>query len=204
MKIAKWICRYAFFGLLLALCVLWCLQCQKTVNQLNAQINSVEYIDMVLENQDKALALENEVLQFQGYQKTGILIGCVVLGLLLLLIMWNIFGNRISGKIKALFRKKEKVEVPEAVPAVQVEEANIPQAAAAPVETDVETSAEEQPADMTEELPAENVQTADVAEEQPVLPAEAEETPAGVTCPNCGQYYPGAPAFCTNCGAKLS
>ncbi len=110
MKVTKWICRYGFFAVLLALAVLWCVKCQITIDQLEAKLNSPEYIDMVVDHFEEAVALKEEAEVFRGHRLKGF-IGCGAIGgLLVLLILWHIFGDKLVSKVKALFAPKPKKE----------------------------------------------------------------------------------------------
>ncbi len=95
----KWLCRYLILGLLLALAVLWCLKCQKTIDQLQATINSPAYIDIVVDRFDEAVALQQEVAVFRGHQGKGFIACGVIGGLMVLLMLWQIFdGRRLKKK----------------------------------------------------------------------------------------------------------
>ncbi len=117
MKTIKWICRYLFFAVLLALAVLWCLKCQETIDQLEELRESPAYIDMVIERFDEAVAVQQKIKTFRGHQTKGIIAGAVTGVALLALVAWHIFGGKISKKVKArLGKRTPKVKAPRPVP----------------------------------------------------------------------------------------
>ncbi len=103
MRVLKWIVRYAFFALLLGGAVVWWLYCNATIATLQATVDSPEFIETATESISDAIAMMDRIEQFQDLRLIGI-IGVAVVGfLLVLLVLWNIFGKRIAAwsKVKA-------------------------------------------------------------------------------------------------------
>lgn len=195
MKVAKWICRYAFFALLLGGAVAWCVYCQSEVNDLENLSNSAEFIDTALESFNEATRILDRIDYFKGLRNNGIIVAAIIAGALVLLILWNIFGNKLTQKLKS----KSKTEKP------KKEKKPRPEKVKRPATVSAQTAARSQNNRTPSSTPAKPVTSAQGGAEQNAGSAQ-ESAPAKRSgyCPQCGQYYEELPAFCAVCGAKIN
>ncbi len=100
MNVFRWICRYLFFALLLAVAVLWCIKCQETIDRLEAVTNSPAYIDIVIDNYPEALELQQRTDFFYSQRLYGIIAGGGIALFAMLLVLWNIYGGRVRDARK--------------------------------------------------------------------------------------------------------
>lgn len=185
MKVMKWICRYSFFGLLLAGGGLWCGYCGWTVNRLEAQMADASFIDLALKSVADAQEVLDRAERFRGYLEAGIWFCVAVLGLLALLIASQVYMKKRASRPKP---EKAPVAAPAPEEKPQAAEAAQPPAEAEPsAETAAEESAEEE-VPVPEEIPA------------AVQPEEPEKL---WFCTDCGKPYTQGAKFCAGCGRKL-
>ena len=178
MKVAKWICRYLFFAVILAGTICWWGYCSNTVAQLNETIGSAEYIDMASSLSTDALMLLERLEQYQQLRTDALKLILIVGGCLLVLILWHV-GSEVV--IKKLAQRPAKELKPKKDPKPKKKPVQKPVAPAQPVNS-----------------LSEPVST--VAESVEVVSPPA---PKGGYCTECGQYYEDFPAFCRKCGNKL-
>lgn len=98
MKVMKWICRYAFFALLLAGCIFWCIYCSTTIAELEATVYSLDYIDLAVSLAPEALELLDRIAQFEELLDTAILATVIVGVCLLLLIIYHVVSTTLMKK----------------------------------------------------------------------------------------------------------
>lgn len=185
MKTIKWVCRYLFFALLLGIAGIWCWQCHSTVAKYESQSNSVAFIDLMMDDYDTALEIKQEADLFGTYRTKGFIALAIIGGAVLLLILWNIFGDKLCASVKSAFKRKPKQK-----PAVAT-------ASAAPVQA--EEPVWQQPAEPVWQQPAEPVWQEPVPEQ----PAPQVSVQGGY-CVHCGARYEGESNFCVSCGNPVA
>lgn len=111
MKVMKWVCRYFFLGLILALCLAWCIYCAVTVGQLRTTVNSLEFIDMAAQLSPETTAVLDRLEQYEGLLRGAILATAAAAVCLAGLILFHTVST-------SLRKKKAEKPVKEAAPAV--------------------------------------------------------------------------------------
>lgn len=99
MKTVKWICRYVFFALLLAICVLWCVFCHRSIVSLEATTASVAFIDLAERSIADADAMLTRLERYKALYDAGIIAGIAVLAALVLLIVWHALSGVLKKKL---------------------------------------------------------------------------------------------------------
>lgn len=122
MKRMKWICRYAFLGLLLAGGIFWAVYCQITVSELNARIYSLEYIDLAVSLSNETLELLDRAEQFTQMRNAALIASAVLAVCIAALVAFQILSKKLAAK-KTVVREKPRAvpEAPKAVPEVPVD-----------------------------------------------------------------------------------
>ncbi len=119
MKKGKWICRYVLLGLLFAGCLAWTIYCGVAVAQLNARINSLEFLDLAVQVSPEAPALLSRLDTFQGYLTTGIwltILSALAIGLMA---AWQVLEPKFQAKKQ--HKKAEPAPKPVPKPAPKAE-----------------------------------------------------------------------------------
>ncbi len=194
MKKAKWICRYIFFTLLLVGAVLFTLYSHSIVLQIEEVLNSTEFIDKALRSYSEAAEVIERCEYYMDLRFYGFIVSAVILGITVLLILWNIFGDKLVRKLKSLFTKKKKNKKKDDTTPVQqpsaeaVKEQKAPAASAdnAPVQTEekvptVEEAKTEESAQTEEKAPtfeeAKSEEPAQTEEKVPTFEESKSEEP---------------------------
>ncbi len=180
MKTAKWICRYFFFAILLGLDAVWIVLCRRELNALLEVAGSTKFVDIALENFSYAVEILDKTEYYKSLLLQGIFAGLVIVGLLVLVIVWNVFGNKVTRKLKGLFNRKDNKDKTN----------NTPKPCHTKAPENLYTA--EQVQQNVQENVQENVQPENV------------QSVKGKFCTNCGAYHEVQSAFCTNCGAKIN
>ena len=98
MKIMKWICRYAFLGLLLAGALFWGIYCQIAILELEAPVHSLDYVDLAVSLSPEALALLERIDQFEQLRNGAVIAAAVVVLCLGVLIVFQILCKKLTAK----------------------------------------------------------------------------------------------------------
>ena len=122
MKVMKWVCRYFFLGLILALCLAWCVYCAVTVGQLRDTVNSLEFIDMAAQLSPETTAVLDRLEQFEGLLRSAILASVIAAVCLGALIVYHAVSHSLRKKAadpaRAAVKKAAKpAKKPKSVPA---------------------------------------------------------------------------------------
>ena len=115
MSKGKWICRYLFFALLLLLCLGFCGYCLFTVQTLEAQTRSLEFVDLALESMVKAQELVGRIENYRTLLTRGLIATGAVALALALLIGWHILSVKWAKRPP---KEKKAAKAPEAPAAV--------------------------------------------------------------------------------------
>lgn len=108
MSKGKWACRYLFFALLLALCLGFCGYCFSTAEALEAQTQSLAFVDLALESMAKAQAEFDRIEYYRGLMIKGLLAAGAVALATVLLILWHILSAKAAGRVAAKKAKAQK------------------------------------------------------------------------------------------------
>jgi hypothetical protein len=126
MKRGKWVFRYAIVGLLVTLCLLWCLYCNRTVLELRDILGSTEYIDLAARLDPLAVDLLNRLTLFEKLLVQSFWMLGITGGGLVLMIGWQILApiivkkwNQRSPKEKAPKITKSQAATPIQPPALK-------------------------------------------------------------------------------------
>lgn len=180
MKTVKWICRYVFFALLLAICVLWCVFCHRSIVSLEATTASVAFIDLAERSIADADAMLTRLERYNALYDAGIIAGIAVLAALVLLIVWHALSGVLKKKLAE--RSAAKAAAREAAAQKAAQEAELAAQKAA------------QEAELAAQKAAQEASRSD-------SPGEPDKGPG--YCPYCGAYYAVKESFCAECGQKL-
>lgn len=120
MKKMKWICRYAFLALLLVLSIAFCVYCGVTLSAVKGQTQSIGFLDLALSSLPQANQVLEQVSYYEELLLGGIIVSVIVAVALVLLIVWQLKGERI---VAALKEKKPAKKVKPAGPAKPAETA---------------------------------------------------------------------------------
>jgi len=210
MNTVKWICRYAFLGLLFIGGIIWCVISYLSWSDLKSITESLEFIDMAANLSPDAIEILENMKLYDPFLFYGKIVTAVIFGALVLLILYHVIsvvGKKKLAKIRE--NKAAKAAEREAAAKIAAERAAAERAAAeraaaeraaaekAAAERAAAEKAAPQPAQKIENLDDGNT---DSAVTEPVLEKSAEKG----FCPECGTYFNSMPKFCTKCGFDLS
>ena len=105
MKGIKWVCRYAFLGLVFVLSLAWCIYCAITVNQLENTVNSLEYIDLAVQLSPEAVELLDRLDQFEALLQTAIVVTVIAAVCIAGLIAFQVVAGKLKDKKPAVPKK---------------------------------------------------------------------------------------------------
>lgn len=119
MSRGKWICRYLFFALLLVLCLGFCGYCLYTISALEAQTQSLAYVELALESMAKAREVLDRIQWVRQLLTRGLIATGVVTGALVLLICWHVFSRKLANRTPRAKKAAEAASpvIPEKTPA---------------------------------------------------------------------------------------
>lgn len=98
MTTAKWIFRYVLIGLLLLGCIFWCVYCSVSISQMEATVNSMEFVDMALEDSLQAFKLLERIEKFEGLLRSSLIATAIVGVILIALIVYHVVSKSLAKK----------------------------------------------------------------------------------------------------------
>lgn len=112
---AKWVCRYIFLALLLAGCVFWCIYCAVSISKMEATVNSMEFVDMSLEQSTQALKLLDRIDKFENLLRSCLIVTAAIGVCLAAMIIFHVVSVKSAGKKKAKPQTATEITAPKIV-----------------------------------------------------------------------------------------
>jgi len=131
MNTVKWICRYAFLGLLFIGGIIWCVISYLSWSDLKSITESLEFIDMAANLSPDAIEILENMKLYDPFLFYGKIVTAVIFGALVLLILYHVIsvvGKKKLAKIRE--NKAAKAAEREAAAKIAAERAAAERAAA--------------------------------------------------------------------------